>query len=575
MSTTVSELAEKILSKSIDKQEALSCFQSLSNAEQEHLEHILKLRLSDDDSINKHTLLKAVDQRDLNDHHKNFIKKLTQNYEKFVPKSKENALKHQNYFVDQRKNTNLKKSLKALQFHITYEKAQGAYLYDIDGNKYVDVTGDNGVNIFGHQPDFIKESIKNRIDKGFPLVGYTEDLFKTAKLFCEITDNERMLFTQSGTEAVMWAVRIARAATQKKKIVIFEGSYHGLSDAVIAVKDHTGKSLAMGLGMLQEFADQLIVLDYGSMKQLDIIEKKADIIAGILVEPVQSRHADNQPLEFLKQLRKLTLKKGIPLIFDEMVTGFRVCPKGAQGYFGIKADISTYGKIPGGGMPTGIIAGSAKYMNFVDGGILSFDDDSMPSSKRTLMAGTHTRNPIKIAACFATLSEIKKRCPGNLSCDSCSCFQKTINEKTKFMAKKLNTFFLDKRLPVIIDYFGSLFKFRFIDSPYSLTRELFIILLRMNNIETSISGNFFLTTAHTDEDIKNIISGVKKSLQILIKEGFFYEGKLSENERQVNRPYNSTNATNIKNKLEPVIDANDIDTEKLKNLIKSDLKYFM
>jgi glutamate-1-semialdehyde 2,1-aminomutase len=280
----------------------------------------------------------------------------------------------------------------------------------------------------------------------------------------------------------------------------------------------------MAPGILQEFADQIIVLDYGDMASLDTIEQHAGEIATVLVEPVQSRHPYKKPVEFLKALRQLTIEKNIPLIFDEMITGFRVCPKGAQGRFGIHADMATYGKVPGGGLPTGVIAGAAKYMDLIDGGTWRFDDDSMPSSKRTGMAGTHSQNPLKIAAALAVLGEIKKRCgDGVQSCDGCTCFQRTLNEKTTRLADTLNAFFGEERLPVIIDTFGSLFRFRFVDSYWGVTEALFFILLRMEGVETNIQGNCFLTTAHTDEDIEAVIAGVKASMSNLKRSGFFRE----------------------------------------------------
>ncbi|WP_168204239.1 aspartate aminotransferase family protein [Aliikangiella coralliicola] len=535
MSVEMNEIADKILSKNIDKQEALRNFQKLSEEEKDLLTSQLKVKLSGDDALKNKlsakaagSTLKAIDQRNLTEEHQNYIEQLNQEYEKFVPESKKNIAKHQHYFVDQRRPFHLIKDLKKLHFQITYQKAEGAYVYDIDGNKYVDISGDMGVNLFGHKPEFIINAVKDSLDQGIPLAGYSEKIFETSKLFSEITGHERVLFTQSGTEAVMFAVRIARAATNKKKIVIFEGSYHGLSDAVTAMSDQHGRSLAMGPGMLQEFAEQIIVLEYGNMEHLDIIEAHADEIACVLVEPVQSRHPYIQPVEFLKEVRKLTLEKNMALIFDEMITGFRISHRGAQGYFNIKADIATYGKIPGGGLPTGVIAGSPKYMDLVDGGTWNLDDDTMPKSKRTGMAGTHSQNPLKIASVYATLSEIKKRCKGDLQSDNCQYFQKELNAKTKYLVENLNAFFLAKNLPITIDDFGSLFRFRFIDSYWGITEALFFILLRMKGIETNIQGNCFLTTAHTDDDIEFVIKGVKESLETLIAQNFFCEVEQEE-----------------------------------------------
>ncbi|MEW6991535.1 aminotransferase class III-fold pyridoxal phosphate-dependent enzyme [Colwelliaceae bacterium 6441] len=579
MSISIDNIAEKIIANNIDKHEALLSFERLSEDEKAQLVEKLKGLENHNASNNKNLqvlpLLESVDERNLTEAQQAYINKLVGEFETFAPKSKENAQAGQKYLVDQRKTANLKKCMKGLQFHLTYTKAEGAYLYDLDGNKYVDITGDNGVNIFGHQPKFINQAIEKQSERGFPLVGYTEDLFKTAELFCEITDHERMLFTQSGTEAVMWAIRIARAATGKKKIVIFEGSYHGLSDTVLAIKGQRGESLALGLGMMQEFAEQLIVLDYGNMDQLSIIEDNADEIAGVLVEPIQSRHPYIQPLAFLQELRKLTIEKQMPLIFDEMITGFRACHRGAQGYFNIKADIATYGKIPGGGMPTGMIAGAAKYMDLADGGTFNFDDDSMPNMKRTLMAGTHTRNPMKIATTLAILTEIKKRCTGKLNSDNCGCFQKDLNEKTRLMAVKINKHFVDKNLPIIIDQFSSLFKIRFTDGSHGLTRELLLCLMRMNGLETSVSGNFFLTTAHSDKDIQTIIDVITKSADTLLNEGFFspkeiVEIVLPQSIDQSNSDIAETVEFNSQNNVSNHLD----EIEQLKRLIKSDLQNF-
>lgn len=530
--TKVDTFADKLLKGEFDKTEALDYFAKISDEEKLNLLTKLKENIpggkvqfeTDNQAKKDNVLLKSVDQRELNEKHRTFINKLTQDYEKFVPKSKENIMKYQAHFVDQRRTLHLIKDLKNMHFQITYKAAEGAYIYDVDGNKYIDISGDMGVNIFGHKPPFIVNAVKEALDRGIPLSGYSETIQKATELFCKITGHQRMLYTQSGTEAVMFAVRIARAATGRKKIVLFDGSFHGLSDAVVATKDKDGRSIAMGPGMLQEFADQIIVLDYGDLEQLNIIEEHSNEIAAVLVEPVQSRHPYRKPVEFLQELRKLTLEKDIPLIMDEMITGFRICPKGAQGYFGVKGDIATYGKIPGGGMPTGIVAGSAKYMDIVDGGTWNFGDDSMPKSKRTGMAGTHTQNPLKVAASYALLLEIQKRSSENQDCsdcDKCTCFQKDLNKKTQQMAEELNSFFSENNLPIIIDYFGSLFRFRFFDSFWGITEALFFILLRMNGVETNIQGNMFLTTAHSDDDIKMVINCVKNSLKTLLENGFF------------------------------------------------------
>ena len=534
MATLVDDVLENILARKIDKQDALRSFNVLSEEEKQRIVAGLRSKLrSDDEAPPEENLpiptpartLKSVHEADLSEQQKRYIEALSRQYANRVPKSKQNALQHQVYFVDQRKVAGLKRPLKSMQFQLTYDRAEGAYLYDVDGNKYVDITGDNGVNFFGHQPEFMKKALTERLHRGYPLVAYSEDLFEVARLFCEITGHERMVFAQSGTEAVMWALRIARAATGRKKVVIFDGSYHGLSDNVLALKGRNGASMVAGLGLLQEFADQLIILDYGDMDQLDVIEKRAHEIACVLIEPIQSRFPARQPIEFVQELRKLTLEKDIVLIFDEMVTGFRAGRKGAEAFFSVKPDLATYGKVPGGGLPTGIIAGLAKYLDYVDGGVWGFDDASMPSLKRAVMAGTHTQNSLKVSATLAVCQEMVRLCDMGRDCTygSCPCAIGTLNRKAASMCEEINAYFREKRVPLVVDYFSSLFRFNVTDDPYGFVRELLILLLRINGVETSTSGNCFLNLAHSDDDIRAVADGFRKSVDTLLEQNCFYE----------------------------------------------------
>jgi glutamate-1-semialdehyde aminotransferase len=532
MDTSAEDVLESILAKRIDKQDALRSFNKLSEADRNRIVAGLKSVLKGADDAPAEAVahrpaaptLKSIHESDLTEAQKDYLRQLAKAFAGRVPKSRHNAMVHQAYFVDQRKVAGLKRPLKPMQFQLTYERAEGAYLYDVDGNKYVDITGDNGVNFFGHQPEFMKKALVKRLNQGYPLVAYSEDLFEAARLFCEITGHERMVFAQSGTEAVMWATRMARAATGKKKVVIFDGSYHGLSDNVLALKGRNGMSMSAGLGLLQEFADQLIVLDYGKMEELDTIEKHADDIACVLTEPIQSRFPSRQPVEFMHALRKLTLEKNIVLIFDEMITGFRAGRKGAEGFYQVKPDLATYGKVPGGGMPTGIIAGLAKYMDYVDGGVWEFDDTSMPSLKRAVMAGTHTQNSLKVSATLAACTEMKRLCQAQ-DCGylSCTCAIGELNRKTKAMCDELNAYFAQKRVPLAIEYFSSLFRFLVTDDAYGLVRELLVILLRMNGVETSTSGGCFMNLAHGDADVRAVVDGFKSSVETLLERGFFGE----------------------------------------------------
>ncbi|UXI66006.1 aminotransferase class III-fold pyridoxal phosphate-dependent enzyme [Tahibacter amnicola] len=509
MQMSVEDVSRRILSKEMYKQDAMRLFQSLDKESQRQVLAIVRRAGGNPpvhDGKGAARPLAVLDQRHLTDEHRAWIAALAEKYERFVPKSKANALENAIHFVDQRRAFHPAKELKKLHFPITCTKAEGAYIHDVDGNRYIDISGGRGANLFGHRAPFLVDALKHSLDQGAPLAGCSDKIFRACSMFCEVTGHERALFTHSGTEAVIFAIRIARAATGRRSIVLFGDSHQGLPDTAADI--------------LQDFADQIIVLEYGDMASLDTIEQCAGEIATVLVEPVQSRHPYKKPVEFLKALRQLTIEKDIALIVDETITGFRVGPRGAQGLFGIQADMATYGKIPGGGLPSGAVAGVAKYMDLVDDGSWRFDDDSLPKSKRADMAGSHSQNSLEIAAILAVLEEIKKRCGDGIPSYD---FQRDLEEKTSRLADVLNTFFGKERLPVFIDTFGSLFRFRFLDSDWSVTEALFFILLRMECVETTIQGNCFLTTAHTDEDIDAVIAGVKASLSTLKHSGFFRE----------------------------------------------------
>ena len=194
---------------------------------------------------------------------------------------------------------------------------------------------------------------------------------EAANLIAEMSGMERVSFTNSGTEAVMAAIRLARAATGRNKIVTFVGSYHGHADNVMGIpnpRDPLGAARPASSGIPEAAVQDLIILEYGEESALEAIRLNQSEIAAVVVEPVQSRRPDLQPREFLHDLRALTTDIGAILVFDEMITGFRVHQRGAQGWFDVQADIATYGKVVGGGMPIGVVAGRNGLMDPIDGG---------------------------------------------------------------------------------------------------------------------------------------------------------------------------------------------------------------
>ncbi|MEH1834782.1 MAG: amino acid adenylation domain-containing protein, partial [Nostoc sp.] len=466
----------------------------------------------------------------LNPQQQRHLEDLIIRYTQRTQTSKQLTQTYRPILADNRASAGFRFSTKEMLYPIVGERSQGSRIWDVDGNEYLDLTMGFGANLFGHQPDFAITALKKQVDRGIQIGPQTRLAFEVAQLICQLTGMERITFCNSGTEAVMTALRLARTVTGRQKIALFTGSYHGHFDGTLAMAQTSNESLNDNLnvvpiapGITSNTVVDVLVLDYGNPHSLEILETHAHELAAVLVEPVQSRRPDFQPREFLHQLRQLTREKGIALIFDEMITGFRIHPGGAQAWFGIDADIATYGKIVGGGMPIGVVAGKAIYMNSLDGGMWNYEDASYPQAETTFFAGTFCKHPLALATASAVLREIKMRG---------STLQENLNQRTAKLAAMLNAYFEGENLPIRIVYFGSLFRFAF-----SSNMDLLFYHLLEKGIYIWEGRNCFLSTAHTDADIQYIIQAVKDSISQMQAGDFLPKSSLSLNE-------SSSNSTN-------------------------------
>lgn len=231
----------------------------------------------------------------------------------------------------------------------------------------------------------------------------------------------------------------------------------------------------------------------------------------MLTEPVQSRNPGFQPLSYLQELRKITEENDIALIFDEVITGFRIAIGGCQKHFNIKADIVTYGKVIGGGLPIGIVAGNAKYLDAIDGGYWQYDDDSFPSAKSTFVAGTFCHHPLAMAACLKTI-EILNQSNGDLLLQ--------LNNKTADFCERMNAFFLENGFQLSIEHFGSLFRF-FTPGKY---KSIYHQLL-LNGVYIWEGRNCFFSMAHDEQVISSLEEKIKISCFQLEKLGIIKSKK--------------------------------------------------
>ncbi|HTX61956.1 MAG TPA: glutamate-1-semialdehyde 2,1-aminomutase, partial [Methanobacterium sp.] len=269
------------------------------------------------------------------------------------------------------------------------ESAEGSHIYDVDGNDYVDYCLAYGPLVMGHSNPKIIEAVKKQLEKGSAYGVPTEKEIELAReVVTRVPCADMVRFVNSGTEATMSAIRLARAITGKKKIIKFEGSYHGAHDYVL-VKSGSG---AMGLpdspGVPEETTRNTILIPFNDEGVLtELINQQKDEIAAIIVEPVMGNIGCIPPREgYLKFLRQITSENEIILIFDEVITGFRLSRGGSQEYFDVTPDLATFGKILGGGFPIGALAGKKEYMEMI------------APKGNVYQAGTFNGNPISITA---------------------------------------------------------------------------------------------------------------------------------------------------------------------------------
>jgi iturin family lipopeptide synthetase A len=445
-----------------------------------------------------------------------FLDTLIARYTARTQRSKQHTQTHRRHLADPRTMAGFRPYWKEMVYPLVIERSAGSRLWDIDGREYIDFTMGFGTNLLGHSPTFVTAAIEAQLRKGVEVGPQTPLAGDVARMMCELTGMERCAFCNTGSEAVLAAIRVARTVTGRSLIVYFNGDYHGIFDEVLqrglGGADDTGHGqelMAIAPGIPAATSDNVLVLDYDNPRSLDIIRARGAEIAAVIVEPVQSRYPDLQPREFLRQLRAVTREIGSALVFDEIITGFRAHPAGVQGLFGIDADIATYGKIIGGGMPIGAICGSATYLDAFDGGFWQFGDASIPEAGVTFFAGTYVRHPLAVAGAHATLSHLLREGPQ---------LQQRLNDRMREIARELNAFFADEGVPLHIEQFASLFWVRM--DPKLKYANLLFFLLRDKGIHIFEGRLFFLSTAHSETDIQALIAALKESVREMQAVGF-------------------------------------------------------
>lgn len=394
---------------------------------------------------------------------------------------------------------------------IFFSHGNGSKMTDVDGNEYIDYIGSWGPHLFGHNPQFIKEALLKTIEKGISFGAPTEIEVQMAKLISEMIPHcEMVRMVNSGTEATMSAIRLARGYTKRDKFIKFEGCYHGHADYFL-IKAGSG-ALTLGVptspGVTKANASDTLLADFNDIESVKkLIQANKNEIAAVIIEAVAGnmgvvRAEDN----FIKELREICSDEGIILIFDEVMTGFRVAKGGAAEVLGVTPDLSTFGKIIGGGLPVGAFGGKKEIMEMI-----------APSGP-VYQAGTLSGNPLALSAGLAALNHI------NNNHDIYSTLEKLSMQLEIGIRDNLNM--LNKKFS--INRVGSMLCLFFTEQPVddfksALTSDTALfgkyfheMLNRRVYLPPAQFEAYFISTAHSQEDIEVTVKANYDSLKAIL-----------------------------------------------------------
>ena len=381
------------------------------------------------------------------------------------------------------------------------KRAKGAYLYDIDDKQYIDYVLSWGPMILGHAHETVINAVTHAAQSGLSFGAPTEIETTLAETVCEMVPSmEKVRFVSSGTEATMSAIRLARGFTKRDKIVKFEGCYHGHSDSLL-IKAGSG-ALTFGVpsspGVPAGLAEHTITLTYNDIEQVQqVFNEIGNEIAAIIVEPIAGNMNCIPPVPgFLETLRQVCDESGSVLIFDEVMTGFRIGSAGAQGHFNIKPDITTLGKVVGGGMPVGAFGGRADIMN------------EIAPTGPIYQAGTLSGNPVAMAAGIATLNAIQN---GDIYPE--------LFEKTSVLVKGIQQAADAANIPLTTNHIGSMWGLFFTEEK-TITNYQQVMACNTERFNQFFHGMLtegvylapasyeaaFMSTSHTTDDIEATIN---------------------------------------------------------------------
>ncbi len=388
---------------------------------------------------------------------------------------------------------------------IFIDKAKGSKIYDVDGNQYIDFVLSYGPMILGHRNNFVEKTIEKYLKKGYTFGASTKGEVIMAKLVCDaFPDMDKVRFVNSGTEAVLSAIRLARAYTGKNKIIKFSGCYHGHSDALLVAAGSGLATLSLpgSKGVPKGAVKNTLIAEFNNIESVKFHLKKEDV-AAVIIEPIAGNMGVIQPnKQFINELNKITKENNILLIADEVMTGFRSQFGGAQELLGFQADITCLGKVIGGGFPVGAYGARNEIMELV-----------APLGDM-YQAGTLSGNPIAMACGIATLKELKKQNP-----------YKNFEKTAAFLEREMKNAAKENGIDLQVNRFGSMInpfftKEKVIDFKSAQTSDTnkfktFFWKMMENGVflPPSQFESWFLATAMTKRDIYKVRTAIKIAMK--------------------------------------------------------------
>jgi glutamate-1-semialdehyde 2,1-aminomutase len=409
-----------------------------------------------------------------------------------------------------------------MPFPVLIEKGEGAHLIDADGNRYIDFQIGFGSLILGHRHPVVQQAIMDQVEnRGWQFGLHNPNQVPLAEQVIKADNGvERLIFCNTGTEASMYAIRAARAYTDKNKIGVFDGFYHGAHDYGIGLADPSSPREApvyrpLGAGVLPAVVENQVMLPYRSERAFDLIRAHKDELAVVMIEAAQSSnpHMNDEIRDFLHELKAVCAQSGVLFMMDEVITGFRFAYGGAQEFYGVKPDLATYGKALGGGLPVGAVGGRADIMRL-------FNALHEGDPKGIMSGGTFSGNPLTMAAGYAQVRYFDEHR---------DTVYPHINGQGERLAKMVNDHAHANNMAVQVLNAGSMFQIYFKKEPIRSSRDLnmakpkaeteFYLHLLDNGVLVPGTRRSFVSLAHTPELIDEAVARIVRSLELVREDG--------------------------------------------------------